>query len=399
MLIIASVVCFNRHVRRSSARKFADFHCYYVTGQRVLAHENIYISRDNKIAEFRYSPFFAVIMSRFALLDEKNANIIWYLLNFSLLMISFILLKKIVFPQKFAFGKIVLLYFLTYVATVRLIFNNLDTGQANILMMSAIIIGLYLIIKKKEFLGAAFIAFSIMIKYTPIIFIFYFLFKKKFKLSLFILFFVLLYILLPSVILSFKTNIDYLKNMSYYLTHSTILDEMTLYDYDNQSLVSLFYRFFTPFRFYENAPRMFLNLADLSVKNIQLITSLIMLSIFTAIVLPFRKKTNNNFYQHIDYSLLFICLILLNLNAWIHNYIFLTMSFFLIIGYLILTNFKDRVTLILIIIAHFLNLLTTKELFGKNLAYIAHFYSPHIFSALIIIFILLRLKFSKKECF
>ncbi len=399
LIIIASIVCFNRHIKRSSLRKFADFHCYYVTGQRALAHENIYVSHDNQIAEFRYSPLFATMMSGFALVSEQNANIIWWLLNYSLLFISFILLKKLILPQKLSFGKTVLLYFLTYIATVRLIFNNLDSGQANILTLASIIIGLYFISRKKEVLGGAILALSIMIKYTPVIFILYFLVRKKFKLSLAIISFMILYFLLPALFIGFKTNLEYLKNMLGFLTNSTILDPGTMYDYENQSLMSMLLRFFTTYKPGTNIPNFFQSMANLSDITVDFLNFFINLLILGAILLPARAGRNktNPFYQNIDYTLIFISIILLNLNAWMHNYIFLMMSFFLAISYLIVKGIKDKTTFILIILAHILNLITGKELCGKTFSYLAHFYSPHTISALIMIFVLLRLKFSKKE--
>lgn len=398
LLIIASIACFNRHVKRSSLRKFADFHCYYVTGQRVLAQENIYISRDNQTAEFRYSPLFATIMSGFALFSEKNANILWWLINYSLLIISLVLLKKITIPQRLTFGKTVLLYFLVYIATVRLIFNNLDSGQANILTLSTIIIGLYFISRKKEIIGAAILAFSVMIKYTPLIFIIYFLVKRKFKLTLAILSFVILYSFLPALFIGFKTNLEYLKNMIHFLTTSTILDPGTMYDYENQSLMSLIFRYFTTYTPDPYLPKTFLGLVNLNDRSVDLLNLFINLGILAGILIsPRQKNKNNPFYQNIDYALLFISLILLNLNAWMHNYIFLTMAFFITIGYLIVKGIKDKITLILVVIVHALNLLTAKELCGKSFSYCAHFYSPHTISALIMVFVLLRLKFSKKE--
>jgi len=100
ILIIAFLGSFYGHKLRASKRRYSDFHCYYTAGKRILNQENIYIIKDKEAAEFRYAPIFALLMSGLALLNENDADTVWYIINFLLLTVSFILLKKLVIPKE-----------------------------------------------------------------------------------------------------------------------------------------------------------------------------------------------------------------------------------------------------------------------------------------------------------
>lgn len=167
------------HKYRVPKRRYADFHCFYTSGKRLLNHEDIYVIRDETIAEFRYTPIFAVLMSGLALMSEDNADSVWFIINFCLLILSFALLKKLIVQERLDFKTNLIIYGLTTAGMIRLIIHNFDSGQSNILMFFSIIAGLYYIFKKRGWAGGALLAFSVMIKYTPLLFIPYFIVRKK----------------------------------------------------------------------------------------------------------------------------------------------------------------------------------------------------------------------------
>ncbi len=390
---------FYSHKLRAPKRNYSDFHCFYLAGKRVLNQENIYVLRDKETAEFRYAPIFAVIMSGFALLNEASADSIWFIINFSLLIISFLFIKKLVIPQTLGYKKGLFIYSLTIMGVIRFIFHNFDTGQSNILMMSSMLIGLYYISKEKRMLGGAIFAFSSMIKYTPLIFIPYFILKRRFKSAFTVISFILIYLALPSLVIGFKANFQYLKNLVPFLTQSTIFDQMTILDPKNQSLLSFFYRIFTNCILYFHAPAMpfhFLNLKDMHINFIFVLSAIV---IYSLILYDTKKNYSNNreSVYNIDCALLLICAGLFNLNAWQHNFILLGMAYFMLIYYLTMVKFKDRLTLTFLLFSYLLNILTIKSILGKTIAYKLHFYSPFTIAALITFFLLLKIKFSKSK--
>ena len=105
-LILFSVGSFFAHQMRAPQRNYSDFHCFYTAGKRILNNQNIYVIQDKETSEFRYAPVFAVIMSAFALINEGAADTIWYLINYFLLIISFIYLRNIRIASKDGFRKI-----------------------------------------------------------------------------------------------------------------------------------------------------------------------------------------------------------------------------------------------------------------------------------------------------
>lgn len=388
------------HKHRALKRNYADFHCFYTTGKRVIEGENIYIIRDKTTAEFRYAPIFAVLMSGFALMDEGSADSIWFIINFCLLILSFALFKKLIIKGELDFKARLFIYGLTIAGVSRFITHNLDSGQSNILMLSGIIAGLYYISQKREGRGAAFLAFSVMIKYTPLVFIPYFIAKRKLKLSLMTLGFIVIYLLLPSIVIGIKTNFLYVKNLLPFLSNSTILDRITILDPKNQSLYSLVHRLFTKCVAYFYAPVMPFESLKLGVPAINFIFLILSVMVYSAILLKPRKahpEQNQRFYFNIDCALLVICAVLFNLNSWMSNYIFLSMAHFIIVYYLIRRRFKDRAVFVLWAMSCVLNIFVKDSILGETLAYKLHFYSPFTVSALLTFTALLKIKFSRSS--
>lgn len=400
VLLVAFIGTFYSHKARGRIRNYADFHCFYTTGQRILNHENIYVVKDPKVAEFRYAPIFAVAMSALALLSEDTADTIWYSLNFILLILSFILLKKLVIPEDIGFKPGLIIYLMVILGSMRLILHNLSTGQTNILMMFVMLLGLYHINNRREALGGAILALAITIKYIPLAFLPYFIMRRKFKAAAAILAALGVYIILPGLLIGMQANFLYIKNLFTFLTKSTIFDEVTLLDPANQSLLSAIRRLFFNCGAIWHAPKMpfqNLNIGPFLPNLITLVTGVLM---YLSILLNPRKgnsSLNSNRYLNIDYALIFICIILFNMNSWPGNYILLCPAYFIIAHLLVKGQFKDKRMLTLFIVSCLLNLLTLKSVFGKIFTYKAHFYSPSTISALLIFGALLSLKYPKKS--
>jgi hypothetical protein len=404
VIIVVAVVFFGSlysHKYRVVQRNYADFHCFYIAGQRALIHQDIYVLKDRETSEFRYAPIFAVMMSGLAFFDEATADTIWFVLNFILLIAAFICLKNLVAPQGLDFKSAFWLYSLAILSIIRIIFHNFNCGQSNILMLASAAIGLYLISRKNEFAGGLIFAFSIMVKYTPLIFIPYFFFRRKIKLGIIIVASAAFYLALPALFIGPKTNFLYLKTLKNFLTHSTILEQPTILTDKNQSLISLVYRFIGPdcsAWFVESGPMPFQswNIGNPGKKIVFLILCGILYIL--ALYRPRKKSAlqDNAFLDNIDYCLLFVCVILFNLNAWLHTFILLAPAYFVIVYYLLKCKFKDRTVLIPWLISLIINGFLTRSILGKTATHQLLFYSPFTINALIVFFILLRLKLGKK---
>lgn len=385
------------HKGRARKRNYSDFHCFYLAGQRMLNQQDIYVVNDKTAAEFRYAPVFALIMSGLARVKEDTADTIWYTSNFLLLIACFLLIKAMVKPAGLERKAAAWMYALFGLGMIRQVIHNLSAGQTNILIMFSALLGLYLISKKRDLAGAAALAFSITIKYTPLIFIPYFILKKKFKIGLLLMFFLAVYLFLPGLFIGFKTNLHYLKGLLPFLSNSTILDPLTILDPKNQSLFSTAHRYFTNCLAYFHSGQMPFQNFGLSQSKINLIfiglSSLIYLLIFYA---PKRKNQGGAPKREIiDYALLLICVIIFNLNAWMHNYILLSLGYFIVLYHLAKSNFQDRVVLALFAFSYALSVVNLAGLLGKVISYKFLFYSPFTLSALFIYAALLRIKLTR----
>jgi hypothetical protein len=95
----------------------------------------------------------------------------------------------------------------------------------------------------------------------------------------------------------------------------------------------------------------------------------------------------------IDYALLLIAMAFFNPNAWMANYIFLIMAYMALIYYLIKVNFKDMLTVVLIIISFMLASWGSESIVGNDLENILEELSTVTLAGLVLAFALFRLKF------
>ena len=122
----------------------------------------------------------------------------------------------------------------------------------------------------------------------------------------------------------------------------------------------------------------------------------ICLFIYILIILPGRKR---QFGDLLDYSSLFICMALFNPNAWMHNFVVLIFVYFVLFYHLLKVNFKDKVTLILVIFSFMLMNLTSESIVGDSLENLFEELSSVTLGSLLLLFSLLRLKFKKASFF
>ncbi|MFH0935987.1 MAG: glycosyltransferase family 87 protein [Candidatus Omnitrophota bacterium] len=392
-LVVFSVAYFLNHKYRAPKKNYADFRCFYTAGKRMADGENIYVIRDQQAAEYRYAPVFALFMSALAAADIDTADSLWFIINYLLLVAVFILLKKMVFTERLQLKSSIIFIILVMLGIIRFIFPNFDNGQSNIMMMAAITTGLYLVSKKMEVAGGAILAFSAMIKYTPLIFIPYFFFRRKYRLASIIMASLLAYLILPAAFIGWRANFIYLGRLLPFLTQSTILEPGTILDPKNQSLLSALQRLFTYCISSYHAPHMPFESLNLSAGFVNFIFISSAILLYGTIFIKPRLDKNSTLYYNIDYALLLICVSLFNLNAWMQAYILLLMPYFVIVYYLIKCAFRDKLVSGLLLMSYILNIITIKGLFGEQFSYKAHFYSPYTLMGLILFLALLKIKF------
>jgi hypothetical protein len=371
---------FIQYQSRAPKRHFCDYRVYYNAGKDILEGKNIYFRDKEEITPFKYSPLFAVAMAPLSIFSPKVSANIFFIINLIAILLIFRLSKKLIFFQELSPGKVSLILAIAFIMSFRFILHCLDSGQVGLLTLLLLVLGLSLITQDKKAVGALLIGLSVMIKYMPFLFVFYFLWKREFKIVLVILLSLILYCLLPAIFIGFKANFFYLKEWLPYIT-TTSLDQGSFAHIKNYSLWSLTEKLFPGLGSY-----------------VMILVTLLMFTVSLFFILKkhriFTESKLAGFYNCLDYGMLFLCLALFNPNAWPHNFVMMIFAYLLTVYYLFICNFKDKVVLALVLGSFILSSLGSESIVGNALQDIFDNYASVTIGSLLLFAALVKLKFS-----
>lgn len=174
LLAIAFYVVYLGFVKRD----MSDFGVCYRNGQRILAGETLYRVSDGHL-QYKYAPVSALFYSGLALLPYPAAKVVWYYLELILLFGGFWIGYRIL-PQRkkgpcFVVG-------LGFAVLAKLIGREIELGQVNILIIFLLMAMIAAFLKKKDGWAGAAWAASLVFKPYALIFLPYFILKKRWKL-------------------------------------------------------------------------------------------------------------------------------------------------------------------------------------------------------------------------
>lgn len=392
-LVILFISLFFRYAHRAPKRNYCDFRVYYATAQRFLDKEDIYSRPDEGITPFKYSPTFALITSPLAFMPQKQASLLFFSLSFMLLILICIISKKMIVASNLQFGESFIFYFFPILFSSRFIFSVLDSGQITIMIFALLVFGMYLLQKKKDIAASALFALAVMFKYTAIIFLPYFIFRKRIKAATFMVMFLIFYCFVPALYAGFTLNLQYLKSWLPSII-KTSLDTGSWYDSKNQSIYSFILRLF-------GADSPFKHFVNLTFNQALILSAAIGAIIYLFIII---KKRNTN-TEIIDYGLLLLCAALFNPNAWLANFVFFVFVYMVIINYLLNIKFsaeggsasggKNKPVLILTFFSFVLSSWAAESVVGDRLQNFFEALSTVTIAAFILVGILFYLKFNK----
>ena len=195
----------------------SDFGVCYKNGRRILDGETLYRISDGHL-QFKYAPISALFYASLALLPWEVAKIIWYYLElillFSVLWISYKLLPS---PRR---GPVLVLLPATLVL-LKFIGRELELGQVNILILFILILMIAEVIRRKDATAGVLWGISLFFKPYALVFLPYFILKKRFKIVLAGGAVVLAGLLLPALNFGFQGNWIVLREWVSTLSHST----------------------------------------------------------------------------------------------------------------------------------------------------------------------------------
>jgi hypothetical protein len=376
---------FIEYQHRSPKRRYSDFHMLYHTGKRFLNGEAIYTFKGN-ISYYKYTPFYAFFIAPLAVFSERTAASIWFVMNVIFFLALLYCIKELVIKDKEHFQAYTLFYTLTVISCLRFIIGNFHQGQSNIFMISLLFMGLYFMNKKRENISAFFIAFSILVKYMPVLFLPWLIIKKRYKLVVKIFVFIIILSLLPVIKTGWNDFINLNKEWISFLFPSS-LDNYSTTCFPNQSLLACLNRFLSRDSIYS------INFAHLTRGTVYLIFYMLALILYLVSIIPGRNKR----YFMYDISLISICAGLFNPNAWKNFFIWILPAYATVIFYLMEKKSKDKMVLILGIISFALCTLTAEDLVKGFAGDYFEIYSSITIGALLLFLALTKIKFTGEK--
>ena len=385
IITIVSVVAIPFYIRSleifsKAGGGFVDLRVTLLAGQRIFNHELIYNAQD--IAQdmpYLYAPCFAYVMGlyRIIITPERLAIFIWFLSCYLflglILKLSLHITEETYEKNSHPWFFYPVLLFLC----LRYFLSNIQLGQINIFLDFLLLLSLYFLYHKREFLSGALLAIATLIKLPFLIFILFFLFQKKWK-ALFSFFITALILLFsPALHLGWHENLFFLTQWKSTLaTKSSVI-----LNFKNQSLISFYARG--------------LHFLFKDMEFQKLYTYSYLLSIFTAIPLLisstiiyfFKEKTKWIKFFGLA-SCFMIFMVILSPSAWRATFIHLLFPYCFILMYWWNREKKCPFIPRLLILSFVLSSFITGDLFGGSLNTFIHQTSFIFISSLVVLYLL-----------
>lgn len=338
-LCVLAIFSTIRYEHFAAKRHYGDFHVYYVTGERVLAGQPIYVDETETVTPYKYSPLIASLFSLLAFFGEKNAANIWHLLNLIFLFSGAVIGSRLAQRNSHINDKRSLFLVISFgiFGVSPALVHCLNSGQVGIAILFCYVLGVYLAVSGKEIASGFFFAFSCMFKYLPILILPYFIFQKKWKLFWAMSAAFLIFHLMPALWFGWSKNTEYLFQFLPFLTGTT-LDHISLLDFKNQSMWAYLYRLiFYDMGFFEirNHPRLILAIGT---------------ALFAVLYWLVLSRTRQSSLT-LGCALLSILIVLFNPNAWKHNFVLLLLPYQVLLGESVKQGWKSRSSTVLITVS------------------------------------------------
>ncbi len=347
-------------------KDMSDFRVCYQGGERIRQAETLYRISDGHM-QYKYSPASAVFFAAFTFLPYEWAKLLWFFLEIIFLMISFLVFQKVL-PARTKTSTFLGVF--SFLILAKFLGREIQLGQVNLLIISLLAGVLFFMLSGKDLVAGFFWAASLFFKPYALVFLPYFLLKKKIAVILGGLTILGLGFLLPAFFYGITGDILVHKEWGKTLSLST---PGLIETYDNASLHAFFQKLFAGRESFW--PEALVSLAVLAIG-----------SIFLWLMRAGQRKP---FFcpETLEVSILLLLIPLFSPLGWYYNYLYSFLAVMLILdkidrfpGWL-----KYAAIANLIIIGG-----TLRELLGQTLF---SFYTGHSLIILNFIFILFCLSF------
>ncbi len=313
LLLILVFLFFSLVYQYFVKKDMADFGVCYQGGKRIIKGEALYRVSDGHL-QYKYSPASAVFFSIITFLPYELAKFIWYLSELIFLFLSLIISYNIL-PSKQKKKGLILIF--SFLVLVKFFGREIELGQVNIFIFFLLIIMLKASLTKNDVKGGVFLGFSLIFKPYGLVFLPYFILKKRFKLIASGLGTVIIGLILPVIFYGLRGNIIVLKEWQKTLSQSTpgLIDH-----YDNASIFAFFLKI---------VPDESRELAFFFI-----ICSGLLIAFSFLWMMILGKRENLTKPEVLEYSFLFVLIPLFSPLAWYYNYLYSILTIVFLINYI-----------------------------------------------------------------
>ncbi len=348
-----------------------DLESYLRASTRIIENKSLYIE---EVVAYIYPPLLAFALIPLSILNITAVKIFWFFLNIFFIYVSLILLLKTIdYEGSSTFN----LGFLSILFTLQSFMNNSNLGQVNVIILLLCVLTLYFFVNKKNLYAGIFLSLAIVIKITPILLLFYFIFKREFKLTAYTFLGILFFLIIPSIALGFGGNIDDL------IQYTKVAQNITDTTHLNQSLYNAIFHFLSPVPLWNN---MTINIANLNEFQIKLIIYTIFGLVLLFFAFIFRNKITDRRSLNIpiEFSIVLILMLLFSIVTRKAHFVTLFIPhFFYIYSLLKFKNLPNRKSVIILLIISFvLNTFTAQGFIGRDLSDIMDSFSAKAFGTI-----------------
>ncbi|MBP9884791.1 MAG: DUF2029 domain-containing protein [Leptospiraceae bacterium] len=340
-------------------------------------------SLKGNVGTYIYPPLFAFLLIPFGMISYPIAATIFTLINFFCLLTSLFLITKFIsFKNTFS------ILFFTLVINYRYLESHVSNNQVAFILILLMLLSIYV---KSDALAGILLSLAILIKLTPAIFLFYFLYKRQFKRFGYTLLFSFVWTLLPSFY-SHEYNLHSLGNWYDLVLNNAMKNPAFRSWKNNQSLIATIAKYFMVGADPLNQALFGMPFLDLEAKTIKYIFYLCSL----LIGIPFLYKLKNGFSDVGLISILFILSAIFSGVSWVHSFVVLLFP----IAYLlhkIFENENSGANKKFFIVTCVITIVTSRNLIGSTAEGIFLMFSLLLYTSIAFYLILLKIENGKSD--
>ena len=339
LLIVFMVANVVQAVIRAAIHNFADLNFFLdpAIDMRYYAIDPYVAWPDNS-----YTAFFYAVMSLLNPFDRWFASLLWAVLNVAFYIWIIAIVNELIRQNQP--GRTKWSYFIAPLLTLILFAINIHLGQSNILMILAMVIAAYYLLKGNNLLTGVYLGFAIAYKVTPMFFVFYLLLKRKFKAAFFsLVFFAIFMVLVPMLFYSPSRSISFVESwytmvLEPFATGEKVKSTNVNYYHSNQSLDAFLNRHFTPYGEEQyGGIHNWINPSYFTEYQVSSVGKVIKLFIVALLgFLAIKNRSINNRVYAFEISLFLMAILFISPVSWVNHYILVLPAYIVAVNEIII---------------------------------------------------------------